>query len=443
MTWAARILPLVVLAGLTAAAHGQDVVPGPAQQLPPVPGQEAVPAPAQQQPPPVEATPPAPPAPESAAETQKWFRLEDLAWRKGPFSIVPFGTAIFNTNYNTSSLFVGSYALYAQPNDVFNRTQFEMSPQNSFLGVNLTGPAFGEAKMSGRIDFDFRGPNPVQDTATPYFFDIYGELKTDRWRLLLGQGKDVISPLDPSVLNFTNGMVGYMPGDMGFFRAQARLDLNADLTDSVKLIGQGSINQQVIKGLEAPTDIFGTEAGWPDIQGRIAFSLGSKDSAVRTFEAGVSAHIGERVLQDGADMVLRHYRTWSFNVDMQTKLTESTRIQGEAYMGAVLGSYDGGIFQGIDPGKLCAIRSVGGWLELEQKFCERFRFHIGAGADDPNNNDLSPGTRSFNASCWANIYWDVTPQLTWAVEVSQWETRYMQGATNSPARIETTVFYSF
>lgn len=282
----------------------------------------------------------------------------------------------------------------------------------------------------------------MQDTATPYYFDIYGEIKTDRWRLLLGQGKDVISPLDPKVLNFTNEFVGYMPGDIGFFRAQARLDLNASLTDSVEAIWQGSLNQQVIQGLQTGTDIFGTEAGWPDVQGRIALGLGPKDGGLRAFEVGVSAHIGERVLQDVPQLMLRHYRTWSFNVDLQAKLTDSTRIQGEAYMGSVLGSYNGAVFQGIDPGTLGAIRAVGGWLEVEQRFCERFRFHVGAGADDPNNHDLSPGTRSLNAACWANLYWDITPQLTWAIEVSQWETRFMQAPTNSPARIET-VLYTF
>ena len=95
--------------------------------------------------------------------------------------------------------------------------------------------------------------------------------------------------------------------------------------------------------------------------------------AQRPIEVGVSAHIGERVLEVPAPVELRHYQTWSFNVDLRAALTERTRIQGEFFIGQVLGSYDGGIFQGIDPVTLNAIRALGGWLELEHQLTECLR----------------------------------------------------------------------
>jgi hypothetical protein len=426
-----RLAALIVLAALTGVAHAQDCVP-------PVPDEESPPKEA-----PVSPAPDPPPDAEPPKDKCDSFKLEDLAWRKGKISIVPFGVGIFNVNYNTRSLFQGSYVLYANPNNEFNRSQFEMSPQNTLLGVNFTGPDVGEAKTGGRIDFDFRGPNPVDTNATPYFFHFYGEIKTEYWRFAVGQDHDIVSPLDPPVVNFTIGPIGYVAGDIGFFRAQARLELYCPLNDDVQVNWQGSLNQQVIQALQTGTDIFGTDAGWPDIQGRLALALGPLEDKVRPLEIGVSAHIGERILEDVPDHLLRHYRSWSLNGDLQAKLTDSTKVIGEVFMGSVLGSYNGAIFQGIDPVRLTAIRAAGGWVSLEQKLCPTVLAHVGFGIDDANANDLSAGKRNVNLEYWSNVYWDITPELSWRLEVSFWETRFLAAPTNSAVRIETAVLYRF
>src|SRR5262245_13793346 len=176
---------IVMLVGLTTGLRAQEATPplAPAKEAPSDAGASPEP-------------PPAPPP----KEQESSFRLEDLAWRKGDVSLVPFGFGILNVNYDTRRLVQGSYALYANPADVFDRSQFGISPQNTFLGVDITGPSINGAKTGGRIDFDFRGPTPTINDAVPFFYDIFGEIKTDRWRLLVGQTHDLISPLDPIVL---------------------------------------------------------------------------------------------------------------------------------------------------------------------------------------------------------------------------------------------------
>lgn len=431
-----RLAAIVLLAGLLGGASAQDrLSEPPAADAGPVWAPAAVdvgPLPA----PPTEVVPP--------EEKGPPFRLEDLAWRKGPVRIVPFGVGIFNVNYNTRSLFQGSYSFYAEPNNVFNRSDFDMSPQNSFLGVDITGPAVGDARTSGRIDFDFRGPNPVETNATPYFFNIYGDIKTDRWRFVLGQAQDVISPLSPEVLNLTNGVIGYMPGEIGYFRAQARLELYFPIGEEFQFTWQGSINQQVVRPLERLPDRFGSNAGWPDFQGRLAWGFGPlTEGKGRPAELGVSAHIGERVLAEETVQVLRHYRTWSFNVDLRAPLTERLGLQAAFFIGELLGSYNGAIFQGIDPVKLTDIRAGGGWLSLRYELSQKLRTHVGYGIDDPSDHDLSVGRRSRNQAYWTNLFWDITPRLTWASEVSWWETNYLGMPQNSAARIETTMMYRF
>src|SRR5262249_20754496 len=184
------------------------------------------------------------PSKEPSQENIPSTRPEDLAWTKGKVKIVPFGFAVCNVAYNTAFLVPGSYALYANPKNAFDQTQFEISPQNTLLGVDITGPKVGAAQTGGRIDFDFRGPQPVETNAAPYFFDIYGEIKSDCFRFLLGQAADIIAPLNPSNLNFYTAGNGYGVGNLGFFPAQVRGEVYVPLGDCNRLTLQGCLAQQ-------------------------------------------------------------------------------------------------------------------------------------------------------------------------------------------------------
>ena len=65
------------------------------------------------------------------------------------------------------------------------------------------------------------------------------------------------------------------------------------------------------------------------------------------------------------------------------------------------------------------------------------------GVDEVTNHDLSAGRRSSSLACWSNVYWDITKQLTWAVEVSWWQTRWVDMPEGTVGRIETSVIYRF
>jgi hypothetical protein len=384
-----------------------------------------------------------PPGESSPDPSKSATRPEDLAWTKGKVKIIPFGFAVCNVAYNTASLFPGSYALYANPHNAFNQTQFEISPQNTLLGVDIIGPKVGDAQTAGRIDFDFRGPQPVETNAAPYFFDIYGEIKSDCYRFLLGQAADVIAPLNPSNLNFYTAGNGYGVGNLGFFRAQVRGEVYVPVGECDRLIFQGCMAQQVVPVIQPGAEVFGQDAGWPDLQGRAALGLGPEKEGHRPFEAGLSAHIGERTVDVLAPQQKLHFQTWSVTGDLRVELTERTGFQGELFMGRLLGSYNGGINQGINLTKRVAIRSRGGWVEVWHRFSDKLTGHLGYGIDDPDDDDLSAGERSLNTFYYANLYCNITEQLQVGLEFSWWETRYVTDPDNRALRIETAVIYRF
>src|SRR6185369_7750313 len=76
------------------------------------------------------------------------------AWDKDGVKIIPFGILIANLNYNTSSLDPGSIVGFANPDIPTNNPEFDISPGNTFLGVDFKWPKIGEWEINGKVDFD-------------------------------------------------------------------------------------------------------------------------------------------------------------------------------------------------------------------------------------------------------------------------------------------------
>lgn len=173
------------------------------------------------------------------------------------------------------------------------------------------------------------------------------------------------------------------------------------MTDSVQAIAQGSINQQVTRGFN-----------------RIRPSMAQTPSGL-TFRAALRWAWGPR-MHARSRGAFRHTSASGFwkirpcsccattgpgRSDLQAKPTESTRLQGEAYMGSLLGSYNGAIFQGTPPS--CApFAPPAAGSNWNSEFSRSSAVTSGPASTPPNNNDLSAGSRAFNAACWANLYWE-------------------------------------
>ncbi|MEZ6068843.1 MAG: hypothetical protein R3C10_00955 [Pirellulales bacterium] len=374
----------------------------------------------------------------------KSFSLDDLAWRKGEYRIVPYGIGWLNAAYDTERTVPGPFALYVQSREVEGKPGFNIDARATRLGMDLTGPSVGGAQYGGKIEIDFFGEATTENRPGVLLRHAYGELRRDGWRLLGGQTWDVISPLVPDVLNYS---VAWAAGNIGYRRAQIRVENESPIDDSTNLILQASLNDPVVTDFVTDSFIEGHDAGWPTVMGRLAVSFDPPRSGQGTQPAtlGVSSLIGQLAADYETPPVQldRLYTTWALCADMRVPLSHRAGVQGEFFWGNELASYLGGINQGIDRETRQAIRSIGGWVELWYDLADNWHTHLGAGIDDPRNGDLSSGRRSQNVFYFANLVWDVTSLLNIGVEASWWDTQYVDLAPGEALRLETVVRYSF
>ena len=200
--------------------------------------------------------------------------------------IIPYGILIANVNYNSSPLDPGSIVGFAFPDlpsgtilsNLFpsNTPQFNISPGNTLLGVDIKWPKIGDWEINGKVDLDLRGPTPLRanNIFAPLFIHVYGEAKTERYRLMAGQSEDLTSPLYSNSLN--TYPFSYLPGKFGFFRPQVRFETYQPIGGGFTLIYKGAI-AQAIQTFQVADEVIGDQAGLPDGQSRIALGYGKPD----------------------------------------------------------------------------------------------------------------------------------------------------------------------
>lgn len=386
----------------------------------------------------------------------------DAAWQKGAYRIVPYGVGWVNLAYDTSRTQSGPFTIFAQSEDVEGESGFSVNARSSRFGVRVSGPEIFGGESSGRVEFDFFGAAQTENRAGILLRHAYGEFVGENWRAVGGQTNDVISPLIPNMQNYTPG---WGAGNIGYRRAQSRFEWWEDFAETGRVTLQGSINQTIVTDFATDPLTGGEDAGWPTIMGRIAFRPESgvrsattqagcrpqsgyippgPNSALRP-EIGLSGHIG----REQVDFTIapladdRQFTSWSFNVDVFAPVTERFGFQGEFFIGEVLGTFQGGIIQGIDPDLRRGIRSTGGWGEVWHHVTDDVHTHAGFGIDDPVNSDLSAGRRSQNHFWFANIVHDVTDLFSVGFEVSYWKTKFVGLTDGEAVRIETVMKYRF
>ena len=255
----------------------------------------------------------------------------------------------------------------------------------------------------------------------------YWEAKNDDYRFLVGQYWDLTSPLLPSTINFS---VNWGAGNIGFRRAQFRVERYLEMSDNLLWTIQAAAASEVIQDFGTAEDIGRESPNWPMIQARTALTVGDRGGQPITM--GISGHIGETGFDfesgDPANPSLgpeddARFETWSFNTDFTVPFTDRLGVHGEFFTGANLSPLLGGIIQGVCPCLRDPIRSTGGWVEIWYDVTSNVHTNFGFGIDDPINSDILVG-RTYNRVVYANVLLDLTGHLATGLEVSSWKTSY-------------------
>jgi hypothetical protein len=384
------------------------------------------------------------PAPVYATMEQVKAEAKKCAWKKGDFTITPYGWLWGNAVDSSERTNPGSYTLWVLSANTIPESEFIVDARNTRLGFDVGGPQiplFDGAKSGGKVEVDFQQNlvgTSTENRATVLLRHAYVEVKDDDFRLLAGQTWDVISPLYPGMLMYS---VGWDGGNIGYRRAQFRWERYLKFSDVSLVTTQLSINQNVFS--DATTTVRGEASNWPIVEGRVAWTVGQRGPGSLPVTVGVSGHIGEEEF-DLVGAPDNRRRTWSANMDLRVPLTEHFGVQCEAYVGDNLDSFLGGIGQGTDPTTFNTIRDTGGWVEVWYDWTCRLHSHVGYSVDDPNNNDLhTVGERSYNQFYFGNLIFDVTKNFIMGLEVSSWKTLYFGQLPGDSIRTEFVVKYGF
>ena len=308
---------------------------------------------------------------------------------------------------------------------------------------------------SGLVEIDFFGSRPVDPNFQPQdrVFDQprlrrgYLQLDNGDWRIVAGQDKAILAPLDPISLSHVAIPLGATAGDLWAWLPQVRVENRHKFGGTTLLVQAGilrpsfgdvRLNDQAGVTGNAVDSTFsgnGERARQPFYEARVALS---HPWGGRTATVAVSGHYGrERV---GAD---RGIDSDAIAVDWNLPLHKYLIFRGEGFTGANLVPFDGGIEQGVaftpaagtTPAQFRKIGDMGGWLELISPVTPKDILYAGAGTDDPRDSDLMPpSNRSKNTFVWASYFRKLTPDVTLAGEWSFWDfrTRTINGAVLGP-----------
>jgi hypothetical protein len=369
--------------------------------------------------------------------------MKKFSWKKGDFTITPYGWLWGNSVYSTQRTSPGSYTLFVTSPTSDNESECIVDARNTRLGFDVIGPQipfFNCAQGGGKVEIDFQ--NSVLSTenkATIMLRHAYAEVKDEDFRFLAGQTWDVVSPLNPGMLLYS---VGWDAGNIGYRRAQFRYERFLKFSDVSLVTVQSSINQQVFE--DSTSDVRGQPTNWPIVEGRVAWTVGQRGKDCLPITVGASGHIGEEEFDSVIFGKDNRRRTWSGNIDVRVPINERLGVQGECFVGENLGAFLGGIGQGVDPVTGNTIRAAGGWIEVWYDWTCRLHSHVGYSVDDPCDQDLVLATeKKYNQFYYGNLIYDLTKNCLIGLEVSSWRTLYVGQQPGDSVRSEFVLKYGF
>jgi len=369
------------------------------------------------------------------------------------FDLQLYGLIKLDASHDDSRVSAGNFARWVESEGVLNNdAHFNMTANQTRLGLLIDGPTLNGIKTAGQVEIDFYGAGAAENKPDPMLRHAFVKADWTAWNfsLLAGQTADIISPLAAPTVNYS---VCWWQGNIGYRRAQLRLTKGFKLTDDVELKLEAGPTRTITDRkfiYNSTTDPdSGADSEFPSLQGRVSLSLPSFNRQPATI--GLSGHWGqEDQHQTNALGVVTghiHYDSWSANVDVRLPVTGWLLLQGEAFIGENLSAYLGGIGQGFDPVTQDTIAAKGGWVAATLGPWGKWQFNLGAGIDTVDKDDVAVNAKTpprlSNYVYFANSTYSLTTNLQLAFEIANLRTAYKQAAAGDNWREQLAVIYKF
>jgi len=370
------------------------------------------------------------------------YIIPKMVWSN--LDIQLYGYLKLDAAYDTSRINNGDYAKWVESeatND--NDGQFNMTANETRLGMIINGPDNGQMRTSGRVELDFFGPGDGIAENQGRLMMRHAYMKLDwpdsRFNIIAGQTSDVISPLYPRTVNYS---VGWFVGNIGYRRPQIRLTKELGFVDGGFLKLEGALARTIGRdNLATPNSVVdsGEDAGFPTLQGRASMTFDETT-------VGLSAHWGEEEYDTTATGHGTDFTTWSLNLDYAQPIHEKVELKAEVFTGENLEAYLGGIGQGVTLSGVNQneeIGSKGGWIAAGLGPWDNKRFNVGVLMDDVDRDNVSDGNRTLNRAVFGNMYCALNNNTDVAFELSHWRTEYRGPGDGESLRAQMAFIYKF
>lgn len=358
-----------------------------------------------------------------------------------------YGSVKGDASYDNSRTTSGNYVVWVdRETENRNDDEFNMTANETRLGMAISGPKGQGMETSGLVEIDFFGSDAPENKAKIQMRHAYLKVDwpADGLSLLAGQTWDVISPLNPATLNYT---VLWDAGNIGYRRPQIRLTKGIMLSGDTSLKFEGAISRTIGRnvGIQGVTSESGEDAGFPTVQGRVGATFPWLRAGATT--VGISGHRGQEEYDIDTAGANRDFDSWSVNLDFLQPISSWITFKAELFKGENLDSYFGGIGQGVrtagDDGHDREIRAKGGWCALAFTPWNQWTFNTGIGIDDVKAEDVNPGDRTLNRSVFGNAIYALNKNVDVGVELSHWRTDYRGEGDADNVRLQTSLKYKF
>ncbi len=335
-----------------------------------------------------------------------------LAFAASPsLKITPYGYIKLDSSYDTARTSHGNFAMWVNDNGGGDDdNDFNMTARQTRLGADIAFDNLSGPQVTGRFEVDFYGAGGGENKNGILMRHAFLKVDFDGWWIIAGQTWDVISPLNPSTVNYP---VLWNCGNIGYRHPQLQLGMKMD--SGLELVG--SLSRNIGDDIDSDGVDDGRDSGIPTLQARVSYSGDN-------YMVGVAGHYGSMEYTDatGDDDT---YSSYSLAVHASYTLSDAITIKGEAFTGATLNQYFGGIGQGYDTTLDEEVESSGGWINATFKKDAKTSFNIGGGADMPStDDDKNRPVRRSNMAFYVNTFRTIAHNTTVAFELSHWTTGY-------------------
>jgi hypothetical protein len=335
----------------------------------------------------------------------------------------------------------GNYTMYVQPQaTTSDDEQFNMTANQSRLGLTVTNNQYDYAHLSGTIEFDLYGGG-AENKAHLMMRHAYLSIQSGNTRIVAGQTYDIVAPLNPSTLNYT---VLWGCGNTGYRRPQVSLWHTFNPQSPTQFVVAAGMFRTIGDDLgftltaTADGDDDGSDAGIPSFQGMLEVNHKLSDgSQIQVGASGMWEQLkAESALTDDYE----NYQSWEAAGHFKYSSEQGWGICGEAFTGVNLKSYYGCI---LENSSIDGINTFGGWASAWFTPVNQWKVTAGYGMEDPDDEDLASSARCKNSCCFGNINYSIVPQATVGLEASYWQTDYKDSDSADNLRVQSSFILKF